>query len=120
MIFTIISLSLAIADKKAPIDSIVECYAENTAVFRRSTDPVETVADAIMTLCEPFEADANEQLYTESIAHVQQNTNSSLAEAIRATDSVREESWQHWRSKMRGQVIAVLVKIRAGQQSNPK
>lgn len=108
-------LSLVAVDHQSGVDSLVECYAEQTTALRKSTDPVETVVDVVMTLCEPMEFRANDELYEASFRQVQEHTGGSLAEAVRAASSVRQEGWNQWRKKMRGHIRAALVQSRLTQ-----
>ena len=103
----------------SPADKLIECYAEKTTLLRRSSDPVETVSDAVVTLCQTFEAEADNEIYQTSVRRVQETTGASLSEATRAASSVRERAWHEWKSRLRSQVIASLVQFRMARSKNP-
>jgi phage tail sheath protein FI len=108
-----------ISQSASPADKLIECYAEKTTVLRRSTDPVETVSDAIVGLCQTLEAEANDELYQRSVRSVQEATGASLSEATTAASSVRDRAWHEWKSRMRSQVVAALVQSRIERAEKP-
>lgn len=112
-LFLSAQIALALIGQTAsPADNLIECYVEKTTALRRSSDPVETVSDAIVALCQTLEAEANDELYQRSVRSVQEKTGASLSEATRAASSVRDRAWHEWKSRMRSQVVAALVQSR--------
>ncbi len=110
----LLAVSTATSPALSHTDALIECYADQTTKLRRSAEPVETVADAVMTLCVKFEAAANEELYQSSVRSVQENTGGSLSEATRAASSVRDQGWRQWKANIRGNIVAALVQTRLG------
>jgi hypothetical protein len=119
-LFLSAQIALALIGQTAsPADNLIECYVEKTTALRRSSDPVETVSDAIVALCQTLEAEANDELYQRSVRSVQEKTGASLSEATRAASSVRDIAWHEWKSRMRSQVVAALVQSRIGRAVKP-
>lgn len=108
-----------ISQSASPADKLIECYVEKTIALRRSTDPVETVANAIVALCQPLEAEANNEIYRTSVRSVQDTSGASLSEATRAASSVRDAGWLEWKTRLRSQVVAALVQSRIERAEKP-